>query len=99
MAFKYVNVPRKNTGEGCLSLVTCHHMMFKKQGCKTTFAHSMGRCGPEVTRFWGNRDRSSFPFRAPENEVVSFYDYNVKNGARSTAELSTYSTEIGGYLH
>lgn len=65
MAFKCVNIPRKNTRKGCLSPVICHHTMFRKQGCKTLFVHSVGDCGPEVTR----------DFREVEIEAVSLSEH------------------------
>lgn len=56
MAFKYVNVLRKNTGKGCLSPAICHHTMFRKEGCETVFVHSTGACGPEVRRDFGGME-------------------------------------------
>ena len=51
MAFKSVNVPRKNTGKGCLSPVICHHTVFRKEGYKTVFVRS-----PEVTMDFGGME-------------------------------------------
>lgn len=71
MIFKCVNVPRRNTGKGCLFPVICHHMMFRKEGFKTVVVHSIGDGGPEVTR-----DFEEMEIKAQKehkkNEVVRF---------------------------